>query len=74
MGGRDWTLKRDEHLRVRIPGELKLALEVLAKHERITLSDIVIRFLSESPEVVEMLDTLRMLVDKVNSTGGDESP
>jgi hypothetical protein len=74
MGSRDWTLKSDARLIVRLPDRLKLALEVMAHQDQQKLSYIVIQILASDPRVVETLAAIDSLVPVEDSTGEVISP
>jgi hypothetical protein len=74
MGSRNWTLKRDADIHIRIPDQIKLALEVMAHQERVTLSHIVTQILANDPSVLEMQAAIANLVLVEDSTGEVISP
>jgi hypothetical protein len=69
MGGRDWSIANDAFVGIRLPDDLKLALEVLSVKHCLTLSNMIRKVLDRDPEVSYVAARLRDMTEAPQREG-----
>lgn len=69
MGSGDWSIRNDVFVGLRLPDELKLALEVIGVKHCLTLSETMRLVLARDPEVCFVTDRLRAMTEAPQREG-----